>query len=242
MKQQANDPILLVQGLSAGYGRIKVLDAIDIAVECGSITALIGANGAGKTTAMKAIAGLLDPSQGRIAFDGVDCLQRPSHLRVEQGMVLIPEGRMVFSRMTVEQNLILGAINPAARGQQAQRLADVYRRFPRLEERRGQLAGLMSGGEQQMLALGRGLMSAPRLILMDEPTLGLAPIMVNTIFETIEELRDAGFSVLLAEQNARRALEISDNAYVLENGSITVSAPGRDLLNSPEVRRAYLGG
>jgi len=234
-------PILSVRGLCAGYGRMNVLDSLDITVARGSITALIGANGAGKTTAMKVLAGLLEPSAGTLEIDGTDCLHQPSHQRVSRGVVLIPEGRMVFARMSVEQNLVLGAITPSARADHAKRLADVYRRFPRLEERRTQLAGLMSGGEQQMLALARGLMSAPRLILMDEPTLGLAPIMVNRIFETIEELRETGFSILLAEQNARRALEIADHACVIENGRITVTGKGSDLLGAPEVRRAYLG-
>ena len=160
---------------------------------------------------------------------------------MDAGLCLIPEGRLVFPGMTVEQNLRLGAIAPAARAGQAEMLAEVFRRFPRLEERRTQQAGLMSGGEQQMLALGRGLMARPRLILMDEPTLGLAPVMVKQVFETIEELRAAGFTILLAEQNAKVALELADRAYLLENGRVTMSGSGAELLASPEVRRAYLG-
>jgi len=241
MTASPSAPILSVRGLCAGYGQTSILYSLDIEVERGGITVLVGANGAGKTTTMKTIAGLIDPIAGAIEFDGVECMGEPSHKRVERGLVLVPEGRMVFARLSVEQNLVLGAITPSARADRADRLADVYRRFPKLEERRSQLAGLMSGGEQQMLAISRGLMAGPRLILLDEPTLGLAPVMVNRIFETIEELRAAGFSILLAEQNARRALELADSAYVMENGKIQVSGKGRDLLQSPEVRRAYLG-
>jgi len=241
MSKAPDAPILAVRDLCAGYGQVNVLDHVSITVETGAITALIGANGAGKTTIMNAIAGLIDPTSGSVEIDGTECLGQPSHIRVARGLTLIPEGRMVFARMTVEENLTLGAITPGARADRSRRLADVYRRFPRLEERRSQLAGLMSGGEQQMLALGRGLMSGPRLILMDEPTLGLAPIMVTRIFETIEELRAAGFSILLAEQNARRALGIADHACVIENGKITITGKGQEMMDAPEVRRAYLG-
>lgn len=234
-------PLLSVKGLRAAYGPVQVLFDVDFDAAPGSVTTLIGANGAGKTTIMKSLAGLVAPTAGEISFEGRDITHAASHDRVDAGLCLIPEGRLVFPGMTVEQNLRLGAIAPAARAGHSEMLAEVFRRFPRLEERRGQQAGLMSGGEQQMLALGRGLMARPRLILMDEPTLGLAPVMVKQVFETIEELRAAGFTILLAEQNAKVALELADRAYLLENGRVALSGPGAELLDSPEVRRAYLG-
>jgi branched-chain amino acid transport system ATP-binding protein len=234
-------PLLSVSGLRASYGPVQVLFDVDFQVAKGSVTTLIGANGAGKTTIMKSLAGLVAPTDGEIRFEGRDITQVPSHDRVNSGLCLIPEGRLVFPGMSVEQNLRLGAIAPAARTGHNQMLAEVFDRFPRLRERRSQLAGLMSGGEQQMLALGRGLMARPHLILMDEPTLGLAPVMVKQVFETIVELRDAGFTILLAEQNAKVALELADRAYLLENGRVALSGPGAELLASPDVRRAYLG-
>ncbi|ETX29195.1 ABC transporter ATP-binding protein [Roseivivax isoporae] len=233
--------MLSVTGLRAAYGPVQVLFDVDFDVAAGSVTTLIGANGAGKTTIMKSVAGLVSATGGTIRFEGRDITRTASHDRVDAGLCLIPEGRLVFPGMTVEQNLRLGAIAPRARAGHSGMLQEVFRRFPRLEERRAQQAGLMSGGEQQMLALGRGLMARPRLILMDEPTLGLAPVMVKQVFETIEELRTAGFTILLAEQNARVALELADRAYLLENGRVALSGPGSDLLGSPEVRRAYLG-
>lgn len=234
-------PLLSASGLCASYGPVQVLFDVDFEVSKGSVTTLIGANGAGKTTIMKSLAGLVAPSDGEIRFEGRDITQVPSHDRVNSGLCLIPEGRLVFPGMSVEQNLRLGAIAPAARAGHNQMLAEVFDRFPRLKERRSQAAGLMSGGEQQMLALGRGLMARPHLILMDEPTLGLAPVMVKQVFKTIVELRDAGFTILLAEQNAKVALELADRAYLLDNGRVALSGPGSELLNSPDVRRAYLG-
>lgn len=234
-------PMLSVHNLRAAYGPVQVLFDVDFEVAPGSVTTLIGANGAGKTTIMKSVAGLMMPIGGEIRFEGRDITRAPSHDRVNSGLSLIPEGRLVFPGMTVEQNLRLGAIAPAARPGHSEMLAEVFRRFPRLEERRNQHAGLMSGGEQQMLALGRGLMARPRLILMDEPTLGLAPVMVKQVFETIRELRASGFTILLAEQNARVALELADQAYLLENGRVALSGPGVELLDSDDVRRAYLG-
>ena len=235
------EPMLSVHDLTVAYGQVQVLFGVDFAVPRGSVTTLIGANGAGKTTIMKTLAGMVAPRSGTVLFEGRDIAHLPSHDRVNGGLALIPEGRLVFAGMTVEQNLRLGAIAPSARAGHDEMLAEVYRRFPRLEERRHQRAGLMSGGEQQMLALGRGLMARPRLILMDEPTLGLAPVMVKKVFETIAELRAAGFTILLAEQNARVALELADHAYLLENGRIAMTGTGADMLASPEVRRAYLG-
>lgn len=235
------DPMLSVHDLTVAYGQVQVLFGVDFAVPRGSVTTLIGANGAGKTTIMKTLAGMVAPRSGTVLFEGRDIAHLPSHDRVNGGLALIPEGRLVFAGMTVEQNLRLGAIAPSARAGHDEMLAEVYRRFPRLEERRHQRAGLMSGGEQQMLALGRGLMARPRLILMDEPTLGLAPVMVKKVFETIAELRAAGFTILLAEQNARVALELADHAYLLENGRIAMTGTGAEMLASPQVRRAYLG-
>lgn len=235
------DPMLSVHDLTVAYGQVQVLFGVDFAVPRGSVTTLIGANGAGKTTIMKTLAGMVAPRSGTVLFEGRDIAHLPSHDRVNGGLALIPEGRLVFAGMTVEQNLRLGAIAPSARAGHDEMLAEVYRRFPRLEERRHQRAGLMSGGEQQMLALGRGLMARPRLILMDEPTLGLAPVMVKKVFETIAELRAAGFTILLAEQNARVALELVDHAYLLENGRIAMTGTGAEMLASPQVRRAYLG-
>ncbi|GGE15793.1 amino acid/amide ABC transporter ATP-binding protein 2, HAAT family [Gemmobacter megaterium] len=235
------DVLLSVHDLSVAYGQVQVLFGVDLAVARGSVTTLIGANGAGKTTLMKTLAGMVAPRSGTVLFQGRDIAHLPSHARVDGGLALIPEGRLVFGGMTVEQNLRLGAIAPSARAGHDEMLAEVYRRFPRLQERRHQRAGLMSGGEQQMLALGRGLMARPRLILMDEPTLGLAPVMVRKVFDTIAELRAAGFTILLAEQNARVALEIADHATLLENGRIAMTGTGAELLAAPAVRRAYLG-
>ncbi|WP_428929471.1 ABC transporter ATP-binding protein [Marinibacterium sp. SX1] len=233
--------LLTVHELNASYGAVQVLFDVSFDVQPGSVTTLVGANGAGKSTIMKTLAGLVAPNSGTLLYDGRELTGLASHERVDSGLSLIPEGRLVFPGMTVEQNLRLGAVSPNARSGHEQMLEEVYDRFPRLKERRWQLAGLMSGGEQQMLALGRGLMARPRLILMDEPTLGLAPVMVKQVFEIIAELRDAGFTILLAEQNARVALELANQAYLLENGRVGLAGPGRDLLDAPEVRRAYLG-
>lgn len=235
------DTLLTVHGLNTGYGAVQVLFDVAFGVRAGTVTTLVGANGAGKSTIMKTLAGLVAPRAGSLLYDGREIAGLASHERVDAGLCLIPEGRLVFPGMTVEQNLRLGAVSPKARSGHEEMLAEVYRRFPRLQERRRQLAGLMSGGEQQMLALGRGLMARPRLILMDEPTLGLAPVMVKQVFEIIRELRDAGFTILLAEQNARVALELADHAYLLENGRVGLSGTGQELLEAPEVRRAYLG-
>lgn len=237
----AMEPLMTVSGLSSGYGPVTILREIDITVAPGSVTALVGANGAGKTTLMKAIAGLLPAWAGTIRFDGQDITKVPTHQRVEQGIVLVPEGRMVFTLLSVEQNLRLGAIAPRARDGIGERLEAMFRRFPRLEERRRQLAGSMSGGEQQMLAIGRGLMAKPRIVLLDEPTLGLAPIMVKQVFAVIEELRKDGYTVLLSEQNSRLALEAADHGYIIENGRVQLSGPGRELIDMPDVRRLYLG-
>ncbi|SFU18909.1 ABC transporter ATP-binding protein [Mesorhizobium sp. YR577] len=235
------EPLLAVKGLSSGYGPVTILREIDIEAAPGSVTALVGANGAGKTTLMKTIAGLIPAWTGEIRFDGQDITQAATHHRVDRGIVLVPEGRMVFALLSVEQNLRLGAIAPRARKNVSERLEEAFRRFPRLHERKAQLAGSMSGGEQQMLAIGRGLMAKPRIILLDEPTLGLAPIMVKQVFAVIEDLRKDGYTILLSEQNSRLALEIADYGYIIESGRVQLSGPGPELVDMPDVRRLYLG-
>ena len=233
--------LLCVRDLKAGYGKLEILHGVSIEVEEGSITALIGANGAGKTTLMRAIAGLIPIRSGALVYRGEDLTASPAHERVERGVTLVPEGRMVFASLTVWQNLRLGAISKHARDGADRRLAEVHRRYPRLAERSRQRAGSLSGGEQQMLAIGRGLMAAPKLLLLDEPSLGLAPIMVKQIFATIRELRSEGYAVLLAEQNARLALELADQGCVIESGSVRLHGTGADLTASEEVRKSYLG-
>ena len=237
----AANPLLQIRGLVAGYGQVEVLHGIDIDIAAGSITTLIGANGAGKSTLMRALAGLVTARAGSVRFGGDEIVNKPTHTRVGDGIVLVPEGRLVFALLTVEQNLRLGGIAPRARGGIDARMESVFERFPRLRERRHQLAGSMSGGEQQMLAIGRGLMARPQVILLDEPSLGLAPIMVKQLFATIDDLRRDGYTVLLAEQNSSRALEVADYAYVVQNGRIQLAGTASALSSSAEVRRAYLG-
>jgi len=234
-------PLLEVTGLSAGYGAVTVLDGVDLAVAAGSVTALVGGNGAGKTTLMRAVAGVLPARAGSIRYEGREIAAEPAHRRVAAGIAMVPEGRLVFPTMTVEENLRLGAISPRAREGTAARLEHVYGQFPKLRERSRQLAATLSGGEQQMLAIGRGLMSRPALVLLDEPTLGLAPVMVKEVFAIIEAMRREGFTILLAEQNVRQTLEIADAAYVIENGRLVLSGTGAALAADPAVRRAYLG-
>jgi branched-chain amino acid transport system ATP-binding protein len=233
--------LLAIEELTAGYGGGTVLRALSLAVPQGSITALVGANGAGKTTLMRVLAGLLEPSAGRIRLDGAEIATLPSHQRVERGLVLVPEGRLVFPHLSVADNLRLGAWAPHARAQEAATAAEIYALFPLLAERRSQDAGSLSGGEQQMLALGRGLMAQPRLLLLDEPTLGLAPQIARTIFATVEALRARGITVLIAEQDVRTTLAIADRAYVLENGRIKKHGAAAALRDDPEIRAAYLG-
>ena len=233
--------LLEVRGLAGGYGAVTVLHGIDVAVPAGRITALVGGNGAGKTTAMRMLAGLLTPDSGTIRYKGEAVEGWSSAQRVAAGIVLVPEGRLVFPDMTVEENLRLGAINRQARPHTAEGLDKVYAQFPRLGERRRQAAGTLSGGEQQMLALGRGLMSLPKVLLLDEPSLGLAPLMVDLIFDAIGALAGAGMTILLSEQNVGLALELAERAFVLENGAIALTGSGADLLDNAAVRRAYLG-
>jgi len=233
--------LLEVKGLKISYGGINAVKGIDLSVQEGEMVALIGANGAGKTTTLKAICGLLPPAAGRVHYRGEDITAAPSYALVERGLALVPEGRQVFGRLTAEENLEMGAY---ARRDSARVRADlqhVYGLFPRLYERRRQTAGTLSGGEQQMLAIGRALMSAPKLLLLDEPSMGLAPLMVQRIFETVRKVASEGVTVLLVEQNAKLALELSSRGYVMESGLITLAARSAALLADPQVRQAYLG-
>jgi branched-chain amino acid transport system ATP-binding protein len=232
--------LLDVSGLEIAYGGIKAVKGIAIEVHEGELVTLIGANGAGKTTTLKALAGLLRPSRGRIEYNGRDITGTPAHELVGLGLALVPEGRGVFARLTVEENLAMGAYirRDAAVAADFER---AYALFPRLAERRRQLAGTLSGGEQQMLAIARALMSRPKLLLLDEPSMGLAPLMVQKIFETIKAVAAEGVTLLLVEQNAKRALEVCNRGYVMESGTIALADSAAALLVNPEVRRAYLG-
>ena len=233
--------MLEVKDLQVYYGVIQALKGISFHVNQGEVIALIGANGAGKTTTLQTLTGILSPKSGSIVFEGKDLTRTPAHKIVEMGMAHVPEGRRVFADMSVYENLLLGAYTRKDKAEIAESLASVYKRFPRLEERKGQRAGTLSGGEQQMLAMGRALMSRPRIILMDEPSMGLSPIFVNEILDIIREVSESGTTVLLVEQNAKKALSIADREYVLETGSITMDGKAEDLLNDEAVQKAYLG-
>ena len=233
--------MLEVKDLQVYYGVIQALKGISFHVNQGEVIALIGANGAGKTTTLQTLTGILSPKSGSIVFEGKELTRTPAHKIVEMGMAHVPEGRRVFADMSVYENLLLGAYTRKDKAEIAESLASVYKRFPRLEERKGQRAGTLSGGELQMLAMGRALMSKPRIILMDEPSMGLSPIFVNEIFDIIREVSESGTTVLLVEQNAKKALSIADRAYVLETGSITMDGKAEDLLNDEAVQKAYLG-
>ena len=233
--------LLEVKGLRISYGGINAVKGIDLRVEQGELVALIGANGAGKTTTLKAICGLLQPAAGSIHYHGADVTGAPSFTLVEQGLALVPEGRGVFGRLTVEENLEMGAYIRRDRAAIKRDIAHSYELFPRLQERRRQTAGTLSGGEQQMLAIARALMSQPKLLLLDEPSMGLAPLMVQRIFDTVRRVAAEGVTVLLVEQNAKLALELSNRGYVMESGSITLTDTASALLDNPQVRRAYLG-
>jgi branched-chain amino acid transport system ATP-binding protein len=233
--------ILEVLHLRAGYEAVQVVHDASFTVARGSITALVGGNGAGKTTVIKTIVGSLPRFGGDVIFKGKEISDQPPHARVNRGLALVPEGRLIFPQLTVAENLRLGAIVPRARAGYIARRDEIYELFPRLHERRTQMGGTLSGGEQQMLALGRGLMSAPELLLLDEPTLGLAPLIVETLFSTIELLRRRGVTILVVEQDTARTLAIADHAYVMENGRIALEGAGRDLLGNAKVREAYLG-
>jgi branched-chain amino acid transport system ATP-binding protein len=232
--------MLEVRRLASRYGRIPALKGIDLEVRTGELVSLVGANGAGKTTLLRAISGIHPASAGTVAFAGADITRRPAHRRVRLGIVLVPEGRQVFAPLSVADNLLLGSIT-RPRGERTQTLERVYAMFPALAERRRHLAGALSGGQQQMLAIGRALMSRPTLLLLDEPSMGLAPFLVDEIFATIVRLKREGTTIFLVDQNARAALAIADRAYVLETGRITLAGTGRELLASPSVQSAYLG-
>lgn len=233
---------LRIEGLSVAYGRTAVIHGIDLAVAPGQVVSLIGANGAGKTTIMRTISGLVRPRAGRIVFDGQEIGGRRAHRIAAAGLRQVPEGRQVFGELTVAENLALGAYTLADRAELARRRDGVLARFPRLRERLGQLAGSMSGGEQQMLAFGRALMGAPKLLLLDEPSMGLAPLFVEEIFSAIAALRRDGVTILLVEQNASAALDVADYAYVLETGRIVLQGDAASLAEDPAVMAAYLGG
>lgn len=233
--------MLEIKDLEVYYGMIQAIKGVSFEVNEGEVIALIGANGAGKTTILHTVTGLLEAKSGSVTFDGKNITKVPAHKIVSMGMAHVPEGRRVFANLTVLQNLRMGAYTRKDKDEIEETLKTVYQRFPRLEERQNLLAGTLSGGEQQMLAMGRALMSHPRIILMDEPSMGLSPIFVNEIFNIIQEVRASGTTVLLVEQNAKKALSISDRAYVLETGKIVLEGDAEELLNNDSIKKAYLG-
>ena len=233
--------MLEVRDLEVNYGSINAIKKISFDVNEGEVIALIGANGAGKTTTLHTITGLLKAKSGSVMFDGKELLKIPPHKIVEMGMAHVPEGRRIFQQLTVYKNLTLGAFTRKDKSAIDETLQMVYSKFPRLEERKKQIAGTLSGGEQQMLAMGRALMSKPKIVLMDEPSMGLSPLFVAEVFKIIEEIRASGTTVLLVEQNAKKALEIADRAYVLETGKIVLSGDAHELMNNDSVKKAYLG-
>ncbi|WP_330587739.1 ABC transporter ATP-binding protein [Faecalicatena contorta] len=233
--------MLKITDLEVYYGVIQAIKGISFEVKEGEVIALIGANGAGKTTILHTVTGLIAPKAGRIEFEGTDITKTPAHKIVSMGMAHVPEGRRVFAQLSVYENLKLGAYTRSDKTEIEQTLEMVYKRFPRLKERRNQAAGTLSGGEQQMLAMGRALMSHPKIILMDEPSMGLSPIFVNEIFDIIKEVSAGGTTVLLVEQNAKKALGIADRAYVLETGNIVLTGEAKALMNDESIKKAYLG-
>ncbi len=234
--------MLEIEGLTCRYGKVSALRGVSLEVREGELVSLIGANGAGKTTTLKAISGILPPAAGRIVLDGEDITHASARAILAKGVAHCPEGRHVFPYMSVQENLDMGCYLRRDRDGMARDLRKIFERFPVLEERRRQMAGTLSGGEQQMLAIGRALMSRPRLMLFDEPSLGLAPNLVETTFEIITEIRAQGVTVLMVEQNAYAALELCDRSYLLESGVVTLTGSGAELLNDPHVKEAYLGG
>ena len=233
--------MLEIKDLEVCYGVIRAIKGISFEVNQGEVIALIGANGAGKTTILHTITGLVPAKSGSILFEGKELTKTPAHKIVSMGMAHVPEGRRIFQQLSVLENLKLGAYTRKDKNEIAQSLKMVYERFPRLEERKNQVAGTLSGGEQQMLAMGRALMSKPRIILKDEPSMGLSPLLVSEIFDIIKVISESGTTVLLVEQNAKKALSIADRAYVLETGNITLSGKASDLMNNESVQKAYLG-
>ena len=233
--------MLQVTDLKVNYGVIQAIKGVSFEVSEGEVIALIGANGAGKTTILHTVTGLIAPKSGKIEFEGKDITRMPAHKIVTLGMAHVPEGRRVFADLSVYENLLMGAFTRKDKDEISQTLEMVYKRFPRLKERKNQVAGTLSGGEQQMLAMGRALMSHPKILLMDEPSMGLSPLFVNEIFDIIKEVSASGTTVLLVEQNAKKALSIADRAYVLETGKIVLDAAADVLMNDPSIKKAYLG-
>ncbi len=233
--------MLEINDLEVHYGMIKAIKGVSFDVNEGEVIALIGANGAGKTTILHTVTGLLEATNGSVIFNGVDITKVPAHKIVSMGMAHVPEGRRVFANLSVYQNLKMGAYTRKDKDEIEKNFEMVFSRFPRLKERQNQLAGTLSGGEQQMLAMGRALMSNPKIILMDEPSMGLSPIFVNEIFDIIRAVKADGTTVLLVEQNAKKALSIADRAYVLETGRIVLSGDAKELLNNEDIKKAYLG-
>ncbi len=235
------DTLLAVEGLETGYGEVQVLWGVSLKAGRGELTAIVGANGAGKTTTMRAIAGTITPWKGHVTFGGEDVTRLSTHDKAARGFALVPEGRQLFSKMTVAENLELGAFSKRAARQYAQRRDEVFALFPRLAERQRQVAGTLSGGEQQMVAIARGLMSAPSILIIDELSLGLAPVVVYQLFQTLKKLKEGGLSILLVEQNVHLALAVSDYAYVIAEGRLFTEGAPQKLAAMPEIRKAYLG-
>ncbi|HUB95174.1 MAG TPA: ABC transporter ATP-binding protein [Stellaceae bacterium] len=236
-----SDAVLAVDALTAGYGEVQILWGIRLTVERGHLTTIVGANGAGKTTTLRAVTGSISPWAGTVMFDGEDVTRLPAHAKAARGLVLVPEGRQLFVAMTIEENLEMGAYSARAQRKFDAALEQVFTLFPRLMERRRQRAGTLSGGEQQMLAIARGLMSDPDLLIIDELSLGLAPVVVHQLFQTLKRLKEAGLTILLVEQNVHLALAVADHAYVIAEGRIFTEGPAAALASMPEIRRAYLG-
>ncbi|WP_407926732.1 ABC transporter ATP-binding protein [Aquabacterium fontiphilum] len=240
MASTSTSPLLAVRDLRVAYGGIQAVKGLTLHLDAGELVCLIGANGAGKTTTLKAISGLLAPQSGDIVYQGRSVVGQGAWRLPEQGLVMVPEGRGIFTRMSIDENLRMGAYLRRDREVESD-IEAVYQRFPRLKERMTQLAGTLSGGEQQMLAMGRALMARPKLLLLDEPSMGLSPIMVDAIFDVIRDIARQGVTVLLVEQNAHRALEMADRGYVLESGELVLTGPASELLGNPQVQAAYLG-
>jgi branched-chain amino acid transport system ATP-binding protein len=241
MPTENGTPLLKLRDVKVAYGQIQAVKGIDFELHSGELVSLIGANGAGKTTTLNTIAGTLKLAGGELLYRGQNIATMPAHKRLRAGIALVPEGRGVFTRLTVEENLRMGAYTRKDRAAIETDLENVYAMLPRIKERLGQVAGTLSGGEQQMLAIGRALLSRPQLLLLDEPSMGLAPLIVEKIFEVVQTVLKQGMTVLLVEQNANLALEFSNRAYVMESGKITLSGTGKQLLTDPKVRAAYLG-
>ena len=236
-----SEPVLQVEALEAGYGEVQVLWGISLSAARGQLTTIVGANGAGKTTTLRAVVGSIPPWRGRVLFEGEDVTRLAPHAKAARGLVLVPEGRQLFAAMTIGENLEMGAYSPRAARKFAARLEQVFTLFPRLKERRHQKAGTLSGGEQQMLAIARGLMSGPDILIIDELSLGLAPLVVYQLFGTLKELKASGLTILLVEQNVHLAFATSDHAYVIADGRLFTEGPPADLAARPEIRQAYLG-